>query len=678
MGRTMFQIRVMQYVSALVMGAISLLSFAGWVLGDFQLAGRTVRYDAMVPVTSLVFLTLCVALLVRLRMESPRARGFILGCAATIWVVVVVELVDFAFGLHVSPDRLFASAADMVQGRQVARMSPVVAVLFAALAAALALFESSDARRRSIAAVIATTVAAAGFVLCVGYAYDAPLMYDLGPFPPALFSSLGMLIVGLGILAMGTDRRPMSLFVGDSVRAQLMRGVLPVVMATMLAFAALGVVDARFGAENDPIPTSLALLVVMSIVTAVILRSASRIGGRVDSAEAKRQIAEDALRESEQSYRDQFAKSSVAMLLMEPFDGRILDANASAFKFYGYSKERLLQLRASDLNTMPAHEIATAMADVAQSGSGRFEFRHRLADGAERAVEVSSSIVQLGGRPVIHSIIMDITERKRAEGELASQRENLESLVEERTAALVKTNAELRDATAAKSDFLASMSHELRTPLNSIIGFSGILLQGLAGPLQKEQQVQVEMVNRSGKHLLTLINDVLDLSKIEAGRVELHVAPMDSGAMVREMVEVVRPMAAEKGLELRVDAQGADWIIQSDSAKVQQILLNLIGNAVKFTQAGEVSVTMQRESDRSVAIRIADTGPGVSQADLYRIFDAFAQIDIPGIAKAPGTGLGLSISREFAHLLGGEISVESEVGVGSVFTLVLPESTEPS
>ncbi|MDP3629408.1 MAG: ATP-binding protein [Actinomycetota bacterium] len=287
-------------------------------------------------------------------------------------------------------------------------------------------------------------------------------------------------------------------------------------------------------------------------------------------------------------------------------------------------------------------------------------------------MDVSSSVVQLGGREVIHSIILDITERKHIEAELAAQHQTLEALVEYRTTELLTANEELREATAAKSDFLASMSHELRTPLNSIIGFSDIMRRGMAGELTEEQRKQIGMIHESGLHLLTLINAVLDLSKVEAGRVELRIEALDVAALVREAAEIVRPMAASKALGLCIDVDGGDWTLESDGYKVRQILLNLISNAVKFTEAGEVVVAVERAPDRALCIAVSDTGYGISETNLSRIFEAFTQIDTPDIIKPPGTGLGLSISREFAHLLGGEIKVRSELGVGSTFTLTLP------
>lgn len=270
-------------------------------------------------------------------------------------------------------------------------------------------------------------------------------------------------------------------------------------------------------------------------------------------------------------------------------------------------------------------------------------------------------------------------QREDAIRALEFERQQLETLVAHRTGDLsaanedlVRLNEELREATAAKSAFLARMSHELRTPLNSVIGFSGVLTQGLAGPLNEEQRTQIDMVNRSGRHLLALVDDVLDLARIEAGRTEIAPEVIDPRELVTEVVEAVRPLAERKGLDLTADPSNAEGVLYSDCGKIRQILFNLVGNAVKFTASGSVVLALAEEPDGGFSFTVSDTGPGIAESDQPGIFDAFTQITKPGELESEGTGLGLRISREFAHLLGGELTVESRLGTGSTFTLRLP------
>jgi len=259
--------------------------------------------------------------------------------------------------------------------------------------------------------------------------------------------------------------------------------------------------------------------------------------------------------------------------------------------------------------------------------------------------------------------------------ELEASNEELQTLYEEAAESgreLERLNSELALADSAKSDFLASMSHELRTPLNSVIGFSDIMLNGLAGDLNDEQARQMEMINGSGRHLLLLINDVLDLSKIEAGRMDPEPELFDLCAVVHEVLETVRPQIDAAGLVLEAVGIDEPCEIVSDARMVRQILFNLLSNAAKFTDVGTVRVTVVEDHEYA-EVAVSDTGPGIALGDSRRIFDAFTQIRVRN-HRPDGTGLGLAVSLSLASLLGGQLSVVSAPGDGSTFTLKLPRS----
>jgi len=264
-----------------------------------------------------------------------------------------------------------------------------------------------------------------------------------------------------------------------------------------------------------------------------------------------------------------------------------------------------------------------------------------------------------------------VEKRQRAEEELRKHREHLEELVEERTAELEIAKEQAQEADRLKSAFLATMSHELRTPLNSIIGFTGIILRGLVGPLNDEQAKQLGMVQGSAHHLLTLINDVLDISKIEAGQVEIVTEPFDARAAIEKVVRTVTPLAEKKGLALVAEVAPEVDQITSDRRRVEQILINLVNNAIKFTEHGEVRVECQ-VSDRRLVTRVVDTGIGIKPEDMGKLFEAFRQVETGLARRREGTGLGLSICQKLVEMLGGEIWAESEWGVGSTFTFTLP------
>ncbi|NKE68832.1 hypothetical protein RAMLITH_23695 [Ramlibacter sp. RBP-2] len=275
----------------------------------------------------------------------------------------------------------------------------------------------------------------------------------------------------------------------------------------------------------------------------------------------------------------------------------------------------------------------------------------------------------------------EITQRRQAAAALREANAQLaDDLVERQRSAqeLRLKNDELEVATAraqaadrVKSAFLATMSHELRTPLNSIIGFTAILLQDLAGPLNAEQRKQLEMVRNSSRHLLGLINDVLDISRIEAGELKVQREPVDLSEAIDAAVAVVRPLAERKQLGLVVSVAPQVHAVLGDRRRVQQILLNLLGNAVKFTAAGEIRISADLQHGRA-CVRVADTGVGIAADDLAQLFTPFRQVDTGLAREQEGSGLGLAICRRLAELMDGSMAASSEPGRGSVFTLTLP------
>ncbi|MRW83093.1 response regulator [Pseudoduganella sp. FT26W] len=237
-------------------------------------------------------------------------------------------------------------------------------------------------------------------------------------------------------------------------------------------------------------------------------------------------------------------------------------------------------------------------------------------------------------------------------------------------------NLELAEASRMKSAFIANMSHELRTPLNAIIGFTGALLMKLPGPLTPEQDKQLNTIRTSARHLLSLINDILDVAKIEAGKVTLELETVQCQEVVKDVVDTLRPLAVQKNLALEMDLADPAIVLETDRRALTQILLNLGNNAIKFTETGTVRVTLtQRNADGQtpmIEFSVADSGAGIREEDQAKLFQAFSQLDSTSTRHAEGAGLGLYLCQNLANLIGGSLFFNSDFGHGSTFTLALP------
>jgi len=357
-------------------------------------------------------------------------------------------------------------------------------------------------------------------------------------------------------------------------------------------------------------------------------------------------------------------ESSDDAIIGQTMDGIITSWNNAAVRLYGYSSDEAIGNPITI--TVPPDRMAEVNDYLSRvrmgERAGHIETVRVRKDGSRIDVSVTVSPIrdESGNIIGLSKIARDITERRRFEAELW------------------RKNIELEIASRAKDAFLASMSHELRTPLNSIIGFTGTLLMKLPGDLTNDQERQLQLIQVSARHLLSLINDLLDLAKVRSGRAERRIEPVDVPAVVEEVGATLRPGAEAKGLmfEISLPRDGID--IRTDRRSLMQILMNLTTNAIKFTAAGGVRIQVERLGNGTtvrpeIAFRVEDSGLGIAVEDQTRLFRAFEQFHRGQEPGDLGSGLGLHLSQRMAHQLGGRIEVESEPGRGSVFTLFLPE-----
>jgi PAS domain S-box-containing protein len=401
-------------------------------------------------------------------------------------------------------------------------------------------------------------------------------------------------------------------------------------------------------------------------------------------AEASAASSLHRLRESEERHRTLYEATRDAVMLLD--EESFFDCNPATLEIFGcetkgqfvgkhpsqFSPER--QPDDQDSASLAAQRIETALRE----GSCFFEWQHKRLDGTEFPAEVLLSAMNIEGRKVLQAVVRDITQRKRAEAELRVYQEHLEDLVEERTADLVESERALRQAkdaaeaaNRAKSTFLANMSHELRTPLNAIIGFTRLVKRRAQDTLPQEQIDNLEKVLVSANRLLDMINAVLDVAKIETGKMDVQPDTFDVAVLIDACLQMVRPAAEREQLRLIKEIEPDLPPLFSDRDKVWQILMNLLSNAVKFTEAGTITVNARRQGE-TLALAVADTGIGIPEDASDQIFEAFRQVDGSTTRRHGGTGLGLSLSRHLARLLGGDVTLESTVGEGSTFTLTLP------
>jgi PAS domain S-box-containing protein len=376
-------------------------------------------------------------------------------------------------------------------------------------------------------------------------------------------------------------------------------------------------------------------------------------------------VADRELRESEQRYGSVFEGSAVPILLVEPTTTQIVDANPAACLFYGYDHDELLSMSVVQVDVLSA-EHAKAEIDRAVEGSRRsFIGRHLLSGGRVRDVEVSIGPVAVSGRRLLYLMVNDITERKRMESEIERNRANLERVVGQRTEDLLRANAELQQASMARDMVFVNLAQELHTSLQTITGFSNLLLEGQAGALTDEQGRQLAMIQQAGKRLATFSATLLESHRLEEADALPESEQFDLVGLAESVLFGLASFAEAKNLKLEFTAEERPIQVTTDRYRLQQVLLNLLSNAIRYTERGGVTVTITADDEDYCSIAVTDSGPGLSSDRIETLFDG------PEVHDS-AAGIGLPASQRIAGMLGGVISVESVQGRGSVFTLRVP------
>ena len=425
------------------------------------------------------------------------------------------------------------------------------------------------------------------------------------------------------------------------------------------ALASLGVLVLSVSGGTEPGQPAISILVI-AVLWVVVLTVHAAVAERKRSEGAVRALNEQLV--SSRSRLQAIVDTSLNAIVGMDEQGKVTDWNPHAEATFGWTREEMLGRELADTIIPEQYRNAhrAGLARYLTTGEGPvlgkvLELTAIDRSGREFPVDLAISRASAPGEKALFvGFVRDITKRKEAE------------------LAINDLNAELQVANRHKSEFLANMSHELRTPLNAILGFSELMLDDTTGKYSPStRQKFLSQINTSGRHLLDLINDILDLSKVEAGRMELEIEAVSIADVIAQVMDTIDPIASKKGV--RVEKQAADGgQLQADASKLIQMLLNLVSNAVKFTpQGGSVTITAQRLAE-TIEISVTDTGIGIAESDLKRLFTEFQQLDAANGRHQEGTGLGLALTKRLAALHGGDVRVASELGKGSVFTIVLP------
>ena len=642
---------------------LGLVVLGAWVFDVDAITSIKPDWATMKPNTALGFVFAGAALcLMQLRTRSawaiPAAAACALATAAIGSLALVQYFLQVDFGIN---HAMFPAAeADFSAGQP----APITAFNYTMLGAALLLLCTRTSALRVAAQMLSVPALALSYLALLSYILSASSLSQVAGFSSvALHASVGQTLLGVAVMASSPETGITRMLLSRGEGGHLTRRL---VLLCIVLFPLLGWLRVKaeaMGLITTEMGVAFLISVTLVIFLSFILLPVEALM-RAEIEQERLGAAIVASKRAENTFRNVLNAAPDGMLVVDQ-SGKIVMTNAEAEKLFGYTKDEMIGQPLEFLVPMDsrgAHEKhrATFWRDPSKRPMSQgMKLAARRKDGCEIPVDIALNPLQTetGGQVVVS--IRDISERMRF------------------FEALSDKNVELERALKAKDHFLANMSHELRTPLTVILGFVKTLMMGAAGPLNHGQEKQASRIEANATHLLSLLNDLLDLAKVESGREEISLEPVDLRSVLEEVEASLRPLAERKGLALEVNCPPKHDLGRSSRRTLIQILLNLANNSIKFTDSGSVRIVVERAPGNNQAvtrIHVIDTGIGIRPEDQDKLFRPFLQLNPD--ANRGGTGLGLHLSRSLARSLGGDVTFRSHYGQGSTFMLILREASK--